>query len=362
MALCRVCFFAGSHGNWGGASRVLFSLLQLLDRSRFEPVVLLSMDGPATRDLEEMGVDFEIWGPVTELRSFSAYSKAVLRMILWLKQNRIAIVHMNRANDWRPAEHVAAKLSGVPIVTHFHTVNVDRAPATRLTTAIAAVSDYVATHCEDMGVPVHVIHNTVDLDTFGGGRDIRESLGIGQDNLVVTFAGQIRRIKGVDLFISAAKRTVGADLRFLIVGRCRKGDPTDDAFTEQQLLDSISDDDRIRYLGYRTDMPDIYASSDIVVFPSRWEEPFGLILIEAGAAKKTTVATRVGGIPEVVVDQQTGLLVSPGDVDDLVAKLKLLIDNPELRKQMGLKAYQRIVDEFTTQPVRKLEALYDSLV
>ena len=270
MSLHPICFFAGTHGDWGGSSRVLFTTLQLLDRTRFRPIVLLTRDGPASRILRDMGIEYEVWGPVTELHS-----------------------------PWR-----------------------------RFTT----------------------------------GRNIRPDLGISEQTVLVTFAGQVRRIKGVQDFIALASRLQGDHVWFLIVGGCREGAGLKDAFTERELRELISSDPRIQYVGYREDMPSIYGSSDIVVVPSRWEEPFGLVLIEAGAAKTPVVATRVGGIPEVVIDGETGLLVEAGNVEQLSAAVNSLVDQPELRVRMGEAAFRRVETSFTDKPVRKLEALYESLL
>jgi glycosyltransferase involved in cell wall biosynthesis len=358
----RVLFFAGSHGDWGGSSRVLFTSLSLLDRTRFEPVVALPRKGPAEQLLAAMGIECVIWGPVTELRSPLAYLKAIVRALLWFRRHRIAIIDMNRANDWRPAEHVAAKLLRIPVVTHFHTVNLDRTPATRISTAIAAVSRFVAEHSATLGVPVHVIHNSVDIRKFAHGRNVRNEIGIGDDETLVTFAGQIRRIKGIDLFIRATAGIKHPKVRFLIVGACRKGLGIEDAYTEEELRALIAHDERILYAGYRTDMPDIYYSSDVVVAPSQWDEPFGLILIEAGAAGRPVVATCVGGIPEVVVDRETGFLVERDDVAALVARIQALVDDAGLRQRMGAAARARVEQHFTVTPVRQLEQLYGSLL
>ena len=357
----RILYFAGTHGDWGGASRVLFTNLALLDRSRFEPIVALNGPGPAEQILASMRIRCVVWGPVTEPGNPAAYLRAVVRTVRWLRRNRIDIVHHNRANDWRPAEHIAARLLRIPIVTHFHTVNRDRTPATRMSTAIAAVSRYVAEHSDTLGVPVHVIHNAVDIGRFEAGQDIRARLGIPSEAVVVTFAGQIRRIKGVDTFIAAAREVTGGNVLFLIVGACRSGKGIDDAYTEDELRRLIAIDPRIVYAGYREDMPDVYRSSDVVVMPSHWEEPFGLIAIEAGAARKPVIATNVGGIPEVLVDGETGFVVARGDVEALADRIRELIDSPGMRAHMGALAHDRVVAEFTARPVRKLEQLYESL-
>jgi len=357
----RILYFAGTHGDWGGASRVLFTNLALLDRDRFEPVVALTQEGPARERLRGMGIRCEIWGPMTELRSPLAYTRAVARTAWWLKRNGIDVVHHNRANDWRPAEHLAAKLAGLPSVTHFHMVNHDRTPATRMSTAIVAVSRFVAEHSDTLGVPVHVIHNAVDVNRFSAGKDIRAALGLPPDAVVITFAGEIRRIKGIDTFLAAAGQVRAPHVRFLIAGGCRAGPGIDDAYTEEELKASIGADGRIIYAGYRSDMPDVYRSSDVVVMASRCEEAFGLIAIEAGAARRPVIATRVGGMPEVIVDGETGVLVPPEDPAALAERIQRLVGSPEARLALGEAAYGRVAAEFTTRPVRELERLYVSL-
>jgi glycosyltransferase involved in cell wall biosynthesis len=180
--------------------------------------------------------------------------------------------------------------------------------------------------------------------------------------VVVTFVGQIRRIKGIQDFIAMAQKVSGEHVRFLIVGECRKNRIINDTYTEEELRTLISCDPRIRYCGYQTRIQDFYHASDIVVIPSRWEEPFGLVLIEAGAAAKTVVATRVGGIPEVIADEESGYLVKAGDVQGMADRVQKLVDTPTLRSTMGHAAYQRVHREFTTKPIRTLETFYDSLL
>lgn len=357
----RVLYFAGTHGDWGGASRVLFTTLSMLDRSRFEPIVALSQHGPGCEILQRMGIECVIWGSMSEFHSPMQYVKAIIRSLLWLRRKRVDVIHVNRAIDWRPAELVAAYLSRTPIVMHFHTVNTEKAPARRMSSRIVAVSDYVARNSECNGVAVSIIHNAVNTEKFGFGVSVRQELGVADHEVLVTFAGQIRTIKGVDLFIRAAHGVVGDNTKFLIVGECRKGPGMDDAYSEAELRNLIACDSRIVYAGYRLDMPDIYFSSDIIVAPSRWQEPFGLILIEAGAAGKPVVATHVGGIPEVIVDGETGFLVDPDDAAALTEKIQLLANDKSLRDRIGCAAKERVEREFTTKPVRKLESIYEAL-
>lgn len=362
----KIACFAGTAGNWGGASRVLFTNLRLLDRTRFAPVVLLSGPGPAEALLREMDIPCEVWGPFTEpgrsVGQLIRYLRAVQRTYRWLRRNGVELVHLNRANDWRPAEILAMRLARLPVVTHFHTVNLDHAPATRWSSAIAAVSEYVARHADTRGVPATVIHNAVDMARFSGGNDLRSQLGIEADALLVSFIGQIRETKGLPDFVAMARGVTGNHVRFLIAGACRDKRFMPDAYSEEELRELIAPDSRIRYCGYLDRIEDLYLSSDIIVAPSRWQEPFGLVCIEAGAAGKPLVATRVGGIPEIIEDGVNGLLVEPGDVAALTACAQRLVDDAGLRAAMGMAARQRVEREFTGRPVHALEALYDSLL
>jgi glycosyltransferase involved in cell wall biosynthesis len=116
-------------------------------------------------------------------------------------------------------------------------------------------------------------------------------------------------------------------------------------------------DTRIRYIGYRKDVENVYHTADIVVVPSRWQEPLGLINLEAGACRKPVVATRVGGIPEVIEDGMNGYLVESEDVETLAARVTALIADPALRQKMGEEGRARVEQNFTTHPVREFEKL-----
>lgn len=356
-----VCFVTGSAGDWGGASRVLYTNLRLLDRDRIHPVLLLPGYGPIVPELVERGIDHVIWGPLTEPVGVFGYAKALFRMMRFLRRWRVDVVHVNHANAWRPAELLAAWLMRVPILTHYHTVNTDLSPFITLSTGIVAISDYVARHSLPAGIPRHIVNNPVDLARFDAARDIRAELGFGENDVLVSFLGQIREIKGVGDFIAMAKRIPHANARFLIAGECRDPEKFEGAYSEAGLAEAFGDDPRFRYLGYLDRVEDLYASSDIIVMPSRWQEPLGLITIEAGACRKPVVATRSGGIPEVIVDGETGLLAPIGDVDALAAHVTRLIDDPALRMRLGVAARQRVETHFTAAPVRALESVFASL-
>lgn len=357
-----ICYLSGSSGDWGGASRVLFSNLEILDRERYRPIVLLPSSGPIEPRLKRLGIRYEIWGKDREPNGRVRYVLDVLRTAGFLLRNHVELFHINHVGYWRPAEIVAAKLIGIPIVTHYHRMVKEPGPFVKYSSLIVAVSEYIAIQSEPKSVAKVVIYNSVNLDRFDQAQDIRKECGLDTDDVVVSFVGQIRAIKGIDLFIDMARQIPGQSVKFLIVGECRDPDEFEGAYTEDRLRAEIGGDARIHYLGYRGDVQNVYRSSDIIVMPSRWGEPFGLVNIEAGAARKPMVATRDGGIPEIIRHGENGFLVEREDLAGLLHYTRLLIEDEALRHRMGQKAREVVEAQFTDLPVRKLEQAYDKLI
>jgi len=357
-----ICYLSASSGDWGGASRVLFTNIRLIDRSRYEPIVLLPSEGPILPLLKQMGVRYEIWGQQHEPNGIPQYLRDIAAAARFFKRNRVDLLHINHANYWRPAEVLAAKLLRIPIVTHYHAV-VDRpGPFVKFSDLIAAVSEYAAQVSEPRGVPKVVIHNSVSLERFDNALDVRHELGLSAEDVVVSFIGQVRTSKGIDLFIEMARRIPGQAVKFLIVGECRNPDKFEGSYTEDRLRAEIAEDSRIRYIGYQSDVQNLYRSSDIIVMPSRGREAFGLINIEAGASRKPMVATRDGGISEIIRHGETGFLVEREDLAGLVHYTRLLVEDQVLRDRMGQRAREIVEAEFTDLPIRKLEEAYDRLI
>jgi len=304
-----ICYLTESAGDWGGASRVLFSTLRLVDRTRFEPLVLLPTRGRILPLLDRIDVPYVVWGQAHEPRGVVRYARDIAAAIRLFRSRRVDLLHINGNNYWRPAEVLAAKLLRLPIVTHYHVVVDQPGPFVKYSDLIVAVSAYTAAASEPKSIPKAVVHNSVVLARFDDARDIRDELGLAPNDIVISFVGQIRDIKGIDLFIRMAHAIREPSAKFLIVGECRDPAKFPGAYTEERLRREIGDDARIRYVGYRSDVENVYRASDVVVMPSRGGEPFGLVNIEAGASKRPVVATRDGGMPEVIVHGENGFLV-----------------------------------------------------
>ncbi|MFN3543476.1 MAG: glycosyltransferase family 4 protein [Thiobacillus sp.] len=335
----------------------MYTNLWQLDTGKIDPVLVLPCHGPIEGELNERGFRYQVWGAFTEPGSPIAYAHAFWRAWSFFRREGVSLIHINGANVWRPAELLAAKLARIPIVVHYHVINQNPSPAMNWCRAAIAVSRFTAEQSGPAGLEKPVIYNPINLARFDAGHSLRDELGIGKEEVVVAFLGQVREIKGVADFISMAHRIKAPHARFLIAGECRDRSKIPDAYTPEDLERMAQGDARIRYIGYRKDVENVYHTADIVVVPSRWQEPLGLINLEAGACRKPVVATRVGGIPEVISDGENGYLADAGDVATLAARVDQLIDSPELRTRLGKRGRARVELDFGAKLVRDFEAL-----
>jgi glycosyltransferase involved in cell wall biosynthesis len=352
----RVCFLTGSAADWGGASRVIYTTLRNIELSRIEPLVLLSDEGPIRNELEARGIGYRIWGPPTEPTVKTAYLRALFRCLYLLRSEHIAALHVNH-RFWRPAEVLAAFLLRIPVLVHFHVVNNQEGSFMDHCCAAICVSRYVAHHSLPSALHKEVIYNPVDNVRFAPGVDKRAMWSLEPHHVVISFIGQIRDIKGVEDFIAMARRIPYAHARFVIAGECRDPDTYSGSFSISGLQEMIGGDERILYVGYVSDVEDVYNSSDIIVVPSRWQEPLGLINLEAGACGKPVVATRVGGIPEIIRDGVNGFLVDAQNVEMLTARVNRLVEDKELRQHLGTEGRRLVERNFNLRPIRDLETL-----
>jgi len=204
---------------------------------------------------------------------------------------------------------------------------------------IIAVSDHEAAYLAELGVPperIHVIPNGVDLGEFAQ----LPPAPVTRDGIIGLFVGRIDPDqKGLDTLVRAmALLPRSFPLRIRLVGEDWGG-------TEplRSLAQRLGVADRLTFVGKleRQALLQEYARAQFLVLPSLFE-PFGIVLLEAMAAGLPVIASRVGGIPEIVQDGETGLLVEPGNPGALAESLLRLGNNERLRGSMGRAAQERV--------------------
>jgi glycosyltransferase involved in cell wall biosynthesis len=212
----------------------------------------------------------------------------------------------------------------------------------------------------------HTIHNGIDLQMFHPA----DSGSTGGGRLRVLFAGVWLQQKGIYDFLEAVRILEGKryDFEAIVAGSpflYKVGDPLAwQLEAEKRVTDTVKGLKRARVsrLNY-SEMPGLYRSADVFVFPSTWDEPFGISIVEAMASGVPVVATRVGGIPEIVQDGKTGALIPPGDPQSMSDAIGRLLDNEGARRQLGAQGRRVAEDSFSIDAhVDKLLALYGKLM
>jgi glycosyltransferase involved in cell wall biosynthesis len=170
------------------------------------------------------------------------------------------------------------------------------------------------------------------------------------DAKVVLFCGRLSRLKGCDRLVDAAR---DIDAEVFVLG---------DGPERAALMRRARDNHRVHFVGYVREplLQQFYRRADVQVVPSVSDEAFGLVCVEAMASGTPVVATAVGGIPEIVVDGDCGLLVEPGDAAAIAGAVNHLLASPALRRRMGERARRLVEERFTwdviaSQFVRALE-------
>ena len=204
-----------------------------------------------------------------------------------------------------------------------------------------AVSDFVRRRLIEVnGTPpgrTHRVYNGIDLSRFAlpARGALRRLLGVGGDARIVFCSGRAQPYKGIQVAVRAAARM-----------KARGMDGVHWAFAgDGAWLDALRAtareagvDDRFHFLGARGDVPELLGDADVAVVPSLWAEAFGLTVVEAMAAGVPLVAARSGGIPELVEDGRTGILVPPGDADALADAVRGLLADPSAAGEMARRA------------------------
>ena len=194
-----------------------------------------------------------------------------------------------------------------------------------------------------------VIPNAVDARRFHPGVDgaaIRRKLRIPDDRPVALLVGRIVPHKGVEHFIEAARHLPSAQL--LVAG---EGSSLE---AMEEFAEALGVKDRVRFLGRisQENLPKVYAACDLFVLPSVSRlEAFGIVALEAMATGKPVVVADIPGVREVIEDGREGLLADPVNPQDLAEKMRRLLGDPDLRREMGRHGREKVLAEFTIERV-----------
>jgi glycosyltransferase involved in cell wall biosynthesis len=365
------------------------AIAQSLDRRRFRVYAAIPQDcvDPAAwrgaSDLTLWQVPFgagiaEGRGPVRRLRAglgLAQFGRGVLAVAVRARAAGIQIIHTETGPRDSLAGVLLARLTGAALVVHLHEIRQsEQTPwfrlATRSARTIIAVSEASRASYARVGVidaaKTRVVHNGVDVRRFRpdlDGSAVRADLGLPAELPLVLLPGRLVPWKGQSELVRAVAwlKERGRPVVVLLVGQ-------DDVLAPdyrqqlQQEIAALGLTEQVRLIPFRDDLPAVMAAADVVAVPS-YEEPFGMVVIEAMASGRSVVAAGAGGIPEIIDHEASGLLVPPKDPVALGAAIQRLLDDPGLRARLVAEAQRRVLARFTRERmVEEVAQVYESLL
>lgn len=366
--------FSNFH-QYGGGQRVYVSILaRNLLRLGHRPLVACPKDSVLAGECRANGVEvldeFRFAGGFTPV-SFSRDIRSAMRV---RSENDIDIIHVNGSRDhWVFGTATLLSREKVPIVRTYHNTRpVKRNPLTRflyrnLTDQVISVCAYVKEMLGESpafdGGEIAVIHNGIDIEKFTPSPPlaaVRQELGLSPENIVIGIVGRLDWDKGHKYLFEAVAPLIHGEfpqLKIVVVGFGKK---------HKELLAlcrRLDISQNVKFLGARNDIAQIISVFDIGAHPSIGVDTSSFAIKEMMAMEKPVVCSTYGGLTEIADDGVTGFLVPPRDSARLRERIVELCRSPELRRQLGKAAREKVEREFTsTVSVQKTLEVYEKTI
>ncbi len=356
-------------GSNGGAQEHVFNLVTRIDRERYDVSICSLTGGSAVRKLERAGFEvcvIEAADDAGAVEAVAAHLLAVGADVIHNHMFHAEVIGTQAA--WRVAEAGGRRPF---IVGTVHSSRIrsdeDRALLRQLTPKmdqLIAVSTAMVAKIADEGrhgAPVSLIYNGVDLNRYDHTVPcctLREEYGLPENGPIVGVVARLEAEKGHPTLLEAWPSVLAAapDAVLLIVGEGSREEAL-----RMQARD-LGIDRSVIFTGRRDDVPAVTAALDVAVLPS-YREAQGLTILEAMALSRPVVASNVGGIPEMIEHERTGLLVPPHDADALGAAIVRLLQDHPLADTLGRAGHDLVHDRFCVElMVRAIESIYDVAV
>jgi L-malate glycosyltransferase len=360
---------------WAGAEVQLTVLLsKLVGRPDISLSVILFNEGRLEKEIGALGIPVKVF-PESRWGS----GKIFLELVREFKKSNVQIVHTHKYKDTILAAP-AAKVCGIPhVVRTVHGLPepfeglqafkmslyeaIERTVHRYCVDSIIGVSSQIENQYKAKGQvsSVTCIRNGIDLEGKSVRIDrwrTRKDLGIDSETCLIGTVGRLTPVKGIPYLLEAATILVrqGAKVKILVVG---EGGIRQDLIAQTHSLRIA---DNVVFLGHREDTDVLLQAMDIFALPSL-SEGIPMALLEAMAASRPIVASRVGGIPEIIEDGVDGYLVEPMDVNNLAERCRQLIEFPEVARRMGEQGRKRVERDFSaTSMADRVASVYKELL
>jgi len=357
------------HKGWGGQSNRILAVCRHLQK-RHDVTIAAPSQSELINRAREHGI--KTFDNVRFRRGFRPASiwrdiKAIRNLI---RKEKYDIVHTHGSQDsWAAAlaRHwlknrpvmLRTKHNIFPIRDHLANRWLYTAATDELVCISHAILEYCAQKPYLKESRLHLIHSAVNTLKYGNGKKgkLKKELGL-EGRYIAGIMGRLRPEKGHRLLFDALfeiKEKI-PDLNLLVVG-------TGSLYQElKEYSGSLKMEDRIIFLGFREDIPDVLASLDLFIMPSL-SEGLGTAALEAAAAGLPIIASKVGGLPDIVENGKTGILVPPGSSRALAESIKTLYKHRKLARAYALSAREYVQNNFTEEILgEKTEALYQKIL
>jgi glycosyltransferase involved in cell wall biosynthesis len=353
----------------GGAENHLLSLVKGLDRCRYDiAVAYLKGNGELKEEFKKIGIS-----PIYIGLRFNYDITALWRLYRLIRKNKYDIVHTHlfhadiygvlagflaRTHIIISSEHNEEQFLKKKLYSFLH--RWASLPCSKLIAISGCVKKYMlATGIKDAN-KIEVVYYGLDwnkYDSLGDLSYVRKEFNIDEKEILLGTVARLTEQKGLNYLLEAFVKVLETEpkCKLIIVGQGE---------LEKQLKNlskNLGIENKVIFTGFRKDIPEIMSSIDIFILPSLWEG-FGLVLLEAMAAKKAIVATDIGAIPEIVLDDKTGILAPPANAEALANGVLRLVRQKNLAKTMGERGRERLETHFgIDKMVKRVEKIYDGV-
>lgn len=390
MDIYRILFISDHGDAIGGAERSMLELVKGLMADGHKIFCILPGNGAFYQALEQLGVQCRVSVmPVIErntsvryvLSGIFALIRFAFTNLIWCLRNKIQIIHSNKTTSLFYSMALSL-LSRKTLIWHARSYNRNFGRigklAYRFCDAVICISKNLAQpFYEVLGQKkIHIVYNGVSVPklskiSYSAGKCDALTGRTGKQHYVGV-VGRITACKSIETFIDAIK-WISKDYQYgsvhgLIVGDCVTSNPVqmdDDTAYKRSLINRVQRhgiENRITFTGFIANPDDIISELEALVLPSV-AEPFGRILIEAMALGIPVIAARAGGIPEIVIDEKSGLLFKPRDSRELASLIVSIIDDPIKKRNLAREGWERAQAVFSTEAyVRNVEKIYSELL
>lgn len=372
----RILYFI-ANPHMTGAQAVFLNLVEEFDKKKVHPLVITSGEGSFTDILKKSGIQhFRLpsimSSQIGKLRVALNYLPNLLRIIKIIRLEKPDLIHVF-SSDGLTYMSLPARWQGKPLIWHphmpfhrfpRHTRILQRLFAAARLDHVIFLNDYARKSFSSFPIPSwDIVPNAVNAEKFKGNGNKRSvgNRSFPRDHLLVGLVARVVPGKGHGEFIQAAKIVSGQvpEARFLIIG-APQSDGTFGAGLREMVtrlrLDSV-----VRFTGHLYPPEAFMPCLDVLALPSQ-SELQGMVLLEAMAAGVPVVASNLKPIREMLEDQKTGLLVPPGDVSSLAEAILRLLVNPDLRKSISGRAFEKVEKEHSVRKsAEKISRIYSRL-